>query len=115
MHIGKEQYYDASTWEEEEFVKTIGQKFIDQYWDRAMDHPPSSAKESNPRTRSDHKMFVGQPEWIQGGELRDFQITGLNFMAYNWSKNQSCVLADEMGLGKTVQTVAFMNFVRICH
>lgn len=77
-----------------------------------MEHPPSNARESNPRTRSPHKMIVGQPEWIQGGELRDFQITGLNFMAFNWSKNQSCVLADEMGLGKTVQTVAFMNFVR---
>lgn len=53
-----------------------------------------------------------QPEYIKHGKLRDFQIYGLNFLAYNWSKNNNVVLADEMGLGKTVQTVAFMNWLR---
>lgn len=53
-----------------------------------------------------------QPEYIKYGKLRDFQILGLNFLAYNWSKNNNVVLADEMGLGKTVQTVAFMNWLR---
>ena len=53
-----------------------------------------------------------QPPYIKHGTLREFQIVGLNFLAYNWCKNQNVILADEMGLGKTVQTVAFMNWLR---
>lgn len=53
-----------------------------------------------------------QPGYIKHGKLRDFQIYGVNFLGYNWSKNKNVVLADEMGLGKTVQTVAFMNWLR---
>jgi len=34
-------------------------------------------------------------------ELKDFQLTGLNWLAYCWSKGENCILADEMGLGKT--------------
>src|SRR5690606_20832607 len=47
----------------------------------------------------------------RGGELRDFQMQGLNFLAYNWSMRKNVILADEMGLGKTVQTVAFLNWL----
>jgi chromodomain-helicase-DNA-binding protein 1 len=53
-----------------------------------------------------------QPSYIKYGRLRDFQLTGLNFLAYNWVKSRNVILADEMGLGKTVQTVAFMNWLR---
>ena len=35
-----------------------------------------------------------------GGELKDFQLTGLNWLAYLWSKSENGILADEMGLGK---------------
>jgi chromodomain-helicase-DNA-binding protein 1 len=63
-------------------------------------------------TRSPHKPIREQPSYIKGGELRDFQITGLNFLAYNWCKGNNVILADEMGLGKTVQTVSFLNWLR---
>ena len=54
------------------------------------------------------KLFK-QPVFIKNGELRDFQLTGLNWMAFLWSRNENGILADEMGLGKTVQTVAFCH------
>lgn len=34
-------------------------------------------------------------------ELKDFQLTGLNWLAYIWSRGENGILADEMGLGKT--------------
>ena len=42
------------------------------------------------------------PDYIEatGGELKDFQLTGLNWLAYLWSKGENGILADEMGLGK---------------
>ena len=42
------------------------------------------------------------PEYIAetGGALKDFQLTGLNWLAYLWSNGENGILADEMGLGK---------------
>ena len=45
-------------------------------------------------------------------ELRDYQIQGAAWLAYNYLEKRSCVLADEMGLGKTVQTVTFLRMVK---
>ena len=69
--------------------------------------------EANSATRRGYKKLEGQPSYIKGGELRDFQMKGLNWLAYNWTKGHNGILADEMGLGKTVQTVAFMSWVCI--
>jgi chromodomain-helicase-DNA-binding protein 1 len=53
------------------------------------------------------------PEYIAktGGELKDFQLTGLNWLTFLWHNGDNGVLADEMGLGKTVQTVAFLSYL----
>ena len=72
----------------------------------------SDKHESNPNTRRKFDRISEQPTYIQNGTLREFQIVGLNFLAYNWCKSKNVILADEMGLGKTVQTVAFMNWLR---
>lgn len=50
-----------------------------------------------------------QPEAIQG-ELRDYQLAGLNWMVDMYRENISCILGDEMGLGKTLQTISLL-----CH
>ena len=72
----------------------------------------SDKRESNPKTRRVHEHIKSQPSYIKHGTLREFQIRGLNFLAFNWCKDKNVILADEMGLGKTVQTVAFMNWLR---
>jgi len=64
----------------------------------------------------------GRPRWTKitqdpdyiaktGGELKDFQLTGLNWLTFLWHNGDNGVLADEMGLGKTVQTVAFLSYL----
>ncbi|TFY82317.1 hypothetical protein EWM64_g1686 [Hericium alpestre] len=63
--------------------------------------------------RPTFEKITEDPEFISktGDELKDFQLTGLNWLAYLWSRGENGVLADEMGLGKTVQTVAFLAYL----
>ncbi|KAH8663069.1 P-loop containing nucleoside triphosphate hydrolase protein [Tricladium varicosporioides] len=105
-------YYESCTWENASLVSDISQDAIDAFLDRSSRTLTSDREESNVNTRNPHVPIREQPSYIMNGQLRDFQITGLNFLAYNWCKNKNVILADEMGLGKTVQTVAFMNWLR---
>ena len=108
----KALYYESCTWETATLVSEIAQEAIDSFLDRSSRSLSSDHKESNPNTRRPHIPLREQPSYIKNGQLRDFQVVGLNFLAYNWSKNRNVILADEMGLGKTVQTVSFMNWLR---
>ncbi|KAK3704274.1 ATP-dependent DNA helicase Hrp3 [Vermiconidia calcicola] len=108
----KSLFYDSCTWETASLVSELAQNEIDRYLDRSSKLPTSNANESRLSTRTDYKPFRTQPSYITGGELREFQIHGLNFLGYHWCKGNNVILADEMGLGKTVQTVAFMNWLR---
>ncbi|KAL8738090.1 MAG: hypothetical protein Q9181_001076 [Wetmoreana brouardii] len=98
--------YDGCTWEDAGLISRIAQTEIDQYFDRGASLPVSG----KPKPLSEQ--FKEQPAYIKNGTLRDFQKTGINFMALNWQRNRSVILADEMGLGKTVQTVSFLNWLR---
>ena len=53
-----------------------------------------------------------QPDLIQGGELRDYQLAGLNFMVAMHHQNLGMILGDEMGLGKTLQTIALLCYLK---
>lgn len=108
----KSLYYDNATWEPASLVSDIGQNEIDRYINRLHEDFRSTAAEVNPNSRAAFVPMREQPDYVQNGVLRDFQLTGLNFLAYNWVKNKNVVLADEMGLGKTVQTVAFLSWLR---
>ena len=109
---GKGLGYEESTWEPASLVSELAQNEIDRFLDRSSKLPVSDKSQSNLKTRRKHELIKTQPDYIKHGELRDFQITGLNFLAFNWARGRSVILADEMGLGKTVQTVAFMNYLR---
>ncbi|KAL9604549.1 MAG: hypothetical protein Q9219_000514 [cf. Caloplaca sp. 3 TL-2023] len=98
--------YENCTWEEASLISRIAQTEIDRYLDRTASLPVSG-KPNLPT-----EQFKEQPHYIKNGKLRDFQKTGVNFMALNWQRNRSVILADEMGLGKTVQTVSFLNWLR---
>ncbi|KAK5085011.1 ATP-dependent DNA helicase Hrp3 [Lithohypha guttulata] len=105
-------YYDNATWEAASLVTEIAQDKIDSYLNHQSENFRSDPSEQNPATRSKFVRLTEQPDYVKGGQLRDFQLVGLNFLAFNWAKNMNVVLADEMGLGKTVQTVAFINWLR---
>lgn len=104
--------YEDCTWESAALVSEIAQSQIDRYLDRISLNLQSNKVESNPSSRRAHVTIREQPSYIKHGQLRDFQITGLNFLAYNWCRSKNVILADEMGLGKTVQTVSFINWLR---
>ena len=104
--------YDMCTWEQSSLIQDLAQTEIDRYLDRSKTALKSNITESNPKTRKPWQPFKQQPSYIVGGQLRDFQIKGVNFLAHHWCKAENVILADEMGLGKTVQTVSFMSWLR---
>ncbi|KAI3469543.1 hypothetical protein Pfo_026206 [Paulownia fortunei] len=52
-----------------------------------------------------------QPTMLQGGELRPYQLEGLQWMLSLFNNNLNGILADEMGLGKTIQTIALIAYL----
>lgn len=48
---------------------------------------------------------------LQGGELRPYQIEGLQWMLSLFNNNLNGILADEMGLGKTIQTISLIAYL----
>lgn len=117
--IGREYFvkwkgltYEHCTWEQEDTINDIAEDKIDQFLDRQSRSWTSDRYESNPTTRTKFLKLEKQPNYIKNGELRGFQLTGLNFLCLNWCRANNVILADEMGLGKTVQTVAFLSWLR---
>lgn len=60
-------------------------------------------------------VFRESPAFIHG-QLRDYQIAGLNWLVSLHENGISGILADEMGLGKTLQTISFLGYLRyVCN
>ncbi|KAL8782588.1 MAG: hypothetical protein Q9213_005266 [Squamulea squamosa] len=57
-------------------------------------------------------LFRDSPAFVQNGEMRDYQVAGLNWLVSLHENGISGILADEMGLGKTLQTIAFLGYLR---
>jgi len=56
--------------------------------------------------------FDASPAYIVGGELRDYQVRGLNWMISLFEHGINGILADEMGLGKTLQTISLLGYMK---
>lgn len=57
-------------------------------------------------------VFRESPGFIKGGQMRDYQVAGLNWLISLHENGISGILADEMGLGKTLQTISFLGYLR---
>ncbi|CCH61912.1 hypothetical protein TBLA_0F03770 [Henningerozyma blattae CBS 6284] len=103
--------YNEATWENSADIVRIAPEQVKHFQNRINSKilPQYSTNFGNSRPK--FQKLTEQPDFIHGGELRDFQLTGINWMAFLWSKNDNGILADEMGLGKTVQTVAFISWL----
>ena len=55
--------------------------------------------------------FRESPSFVTG-EMRDYQVAGLNWLISLHENGISGILADEMGLGKTLQTISFLGYLR---
>ncbi|XP_042050465.1 probable ATP-dependent DNA helicase CHR12 isoform X2 [Salvia splendens] len=62
----------------------------------------------NSAVHSIQEKVTEQPSMLQGGELRTYQIEGLQWMVSLFNNNLNGILADEMGLGKTIQTISLI-------
>ncbi|KAK7207221.1 SNF2 family N-terminal domain-containing protein [Myxozyma melibiosi] len=107
----KRLYYDACTWEDAEYVAKIAPRAVEQFLARSNSKLLPSNSVNYGARRPRFEKLTEQPSYVKNGELRDFQLTGLNWMAFLWSRNENGILADEMGLGKTVQTIAFLSWL----
>ncbi|KAL0267636.1 UNVERIFIED_CONTAM: hypothetical protein PYX00_009848 [Menopon gallinae] len=56
--------------------------------------------------------FDSTPPYIKNGEMRDYQIRGLNWMVSLYENGINGILADEMGLGKTLQTISLLGYMK---
>lgn len=56
--------------------------------------------------------FESSPAFIEAGEMRDYQIRGLNWMISLYENGINGILADEMGLGKTLQTISLIGYLK---
>ncbi|KAG9088716.1 hypothetical protein FS749_001947 [Ceratobasidium sp. UAMH 11750] len=108
--------YEHCTWENNADIVRIAQAEIDAFEQReASGLFPYRSQPYHKDRRPRPVVFREDPEYIKclGVELKDFQLTGLNWLAYIWSNGINGILADEMGLGKTVQSTASGENARV--
>ncbi|KIM38257.1 hypothetical protein M413DRAFT_447993 [Hebeloma cylindrosporum] len=56
-------------------------------------------------------VFEASPSFING-QMRGYQLQGLNWMVSLHHNGLNGILADEMGLGKTLQTISFLAYLK---
>ncbi|PIA13244.1 hypothetical protein COEREDRAFT_67293, partial [Coemansia reversa NRRL 1564] len=59
--------------------------------------------------RESARVHTQQPDYVAGGQLKDYQLVGAQWLWQQWQAGTGAVLADEMGMGKTIQTIAFLQ------
>eukprot|EP00058_Branchiostoma_floridae_P004582 XP_002590070.1 hypothetical protein BRAFLDRAFT_123437 [Branchiostoma floridae] len=83
---------------------------------RAFDEEVAASKRSN-QEKFDETFSLANPMMAKGdlsqpsffnGQLKAYQLKGLNWLANLYDQGINGILADEMGLGKTVQSIAFL-------
>jgi len=95
--------YEHCTWETQDEIRGIAKEHIEAYRTREAEarFPFKSINHAR-NQRPKFQKITKDPDYIAStdGVLKDFQLTGLNWLAYLWSKGENGILADEMGLGK---------------
>ncbi|KAL4560242.1 hypothetical protein LXL04_032392 [Taraxacum kok-saghyz] len=106
--------YDECYWESESDISSFQQQ-IENFNRLQSRHRKLRKQKSNNqdaidlrKKSKDFQQFEKSPEFLPGGELHPYQLEGLNFLRFSWSKQTHVILADEMGLGKTIQSIAFL-------
>lgn len=53
-----------------------------------------------------------QPSLVTGGQMKQYQLEGLEWLKSLWMNGLCGILADEMGLGKTLQAISMIAFFK---
>ncbi|KAJ0029973.1 hypothetical protein Pint_12488 [Pistacia integerrima] len=113
----KELSYDECYWEFESDISAFQPEIEKFNKIQSRSSKVSSNKQKNtPRDGAESmkkskefQHYEHSPEFLSGGSLHPYQLEGLNFLRFSWSKQTHVILADEMGLGKTIQSIAFLG------
>ncbi|KAI4386227.1 hypothetical protein MLD38_004177 [Melastoma candidum] len=105
--------YAEATWEKDVDI-VFAQHAIDEYKAReaAMSVLGKPVDIQRKKSKASLRKLDEQPDWLNGGKLRDYQLEGLNFLVNSWRNDTNVILADEMGLGKTIQSVSMLGFLQ---
>ncbi|XP_043696234.1 CHD3-type chromatin-remodeling factor PICKLE [Telopea speciosissima] len=112
----KELSYDECYWELESDISAFKPEIerFNRIQSRRL-RSYSNKQKNSIRDMKDYKKkqkefqhYEHSPEFLSGGSLHPYQLEGLNFLRFSWSKQTHVILADEMGLGKTIQSIAFL-------
>ncbi|XP_050216353.1 CHD3-type chromatin-remodeling factor PICKLE [Mercurialis annua] len=110
----KELPYDECYWEFESDISAF-QPEIERFnriqsKSRKLKKQKSSIKDATDSNKKpkEFQQCEQSPDFLTGGSLHPYQLEGLNFLRFSWSKQTHVILADEMGLGKTIQSIAFL-------
>ncbi|KAJ7524963.1 hypothetical protein O6H91_17G029800 [Diphasiastrum complanatum] len=102
--------------------KDIKQAFASQEEEDSYDDPDFEAfgrkrdllegqRQYNSAVHKIEEKVTEQPAMLEGGQLRSYQIEGLQWMLSLYNNNLNGILADEMGLGKTIQTISLLAYL----
>lgn len=69
--------------------------------------------EANPTALGEQELVATQqPSLVTGGNMRTYQLEGLEWLKTLWMNGLCGILADEMGLGKTIQAISMIAFLK---
>ncbi|XP_053993731.1 uncharacterized protein LOC128884386 isoform X2 [Hylaeus volcanicus] len=111
--------YDQCTWETGDVLREHGFASVIEEFYKLQSRISGSASAFLPLhrhslCRTSFQPYTTTPFYLNqshGKDLRDYQLTGLNWMVSRMKKGYSVLLADEMGLGKTVQTISVIGHI----
>ena len=72
---------------------------------------PTKPQASYYATAHRHEEEVRQPSILIGGDLKEYQLMGLQWMVSLYNNRLNGILADEMGLGKTIQAISLVAYL----
>ncbi|XP_014289519.1 chromodomain-helicase-DNA-binding protein 1 [Halyomorpha halys] len=110
--------YSEATWEDCGLIEKKWPKKIKEFKEREDSKRTPSKLCRVLKARPKFIKIEDQPEYMGGDQvlvLRDYQISGLNWLVHSWCKENSIILADEMGLGKTIQTICSLYYLFHAH
>lgn len=78
-------------------IRQGAQQAIDAFHERQARNTVPARSKPYPNGRPTYQKITEDPDYIKvGGELKPFQLTGLNWLAYSWTQGDNGILADEV-------------------
>eukprot|EP00736_Rhodelphis_marinus_P003951 Rmarinus@m.13559 len=105
----------------DDFLESIGAKVRSEKEKRSGSNAVVDAESNKQQLQSKtyysiahsvEEQITEQPKCLAGGQLKEYQLAGLQWLVSLYNNGLNGILADEMGLGKTIQTIALLCFLR---